>query len=290
LVKQASAQGLSVVRSRLPGLRVFGSLYCCFINVFNDPTKGMYAPPDGPSPMADVRVRKALNKAINRDDLNKAFFGGKGEPMYANHLHPSRPGWNAEYERRFPEAYGYDVNAARALLAEAGYTASNPMEAYISLQEAAGIAGSNDISEAIGQYWTAIGVKVLYEQGDAAARTVLRRERKQTNHFGLTGTAAAPLIGLVWNSTSGGRNSNFSGAQDVDLENVVKRLYDTIETEKQEPLFRQAGEIVFAKYLSVPLFWLRAEAVVNPKIVADYSFSGTISGTWTHTEYIKAAK
>ena len=133
-------------------------------------------------------------------------------------------------------------------------------------------------------------VRVGLCQPDPGQLTALGRQRRWTNHIGITGTGAAPLIGLVWNSTSGGRNNNFSGAQDPDLEGVVKQLYDTVELEKQDPLFRKAGDIVFDKYLSLPLFWLRAQATVNPRIVDDYVFPGTISGTWTHVENIKAAK
>jgi len=42
--------------------------------------------------------------------------------------------------------------------------------------------------------------------------------------------------------------------------------------------------------MDVPLFWLPAEATVNPNIIADWTFPGSISGTWTHTHLIKAAR
>ena len=290
LLPQAEKPGFKTLNSRLPGLRTFFTFLCCFMKEFNDYTQGMYVPPEGPTPMMDVRVRKALNKAVNRDQLNKAFFGGKGEPMIVNHMHPSRPGWNPDWEKRFPEAYGYDPEAAKRILAEAGYGPSKPLNAGISLRPAAGVSGADDVSEALGTFWKNIGVNVAFDQTDPAQLTPLGRQRKFMNHASITGTAAAPLIGLVWNSTSGGRNSNFSGAQDVELEAVTKQLYETVDPPKQDPLFRKAGEVVFEKYLSIPLFWLRAQASVNQNIVADYVFPGTISGTWTHVEYIKAAR
>lgn len=289
LLQQAEKQGMKTVGSQLPGLRVFFGFLCCFLNDYQDETKGMYQP-EGQTPMMDVRVRKALNKAVDRDALNKAFFGGKGERMLANHMHPTRPGWNPDYEKRWPEAYGYDQNAAKSILAEAGYGPSKPLSVGIVLRPAAGIAGSDDISEAVATQWKAIGVNVAFDQPDPAQLSPLGRQRHWLNHAGITGTGAAPLIGMVWNSTSGGRNNNFSGAQDPELEAVVKQLYNTVELEKQDPLFRKAGDIVFEKYLSLPLFWLKPEATVNPKIVSDYTFPGTISGTWTHVETIKTAR
>jgi hypothetical protein len=39
----------------------------------------------------------------------------------------------------------------------------------------------------------------------------------------------------------------------------------------------------------IPLFWLFVEATVNPRFIADYTFPGTITGFFTHLEYIKLA-
>jgi hypothetical protein len=37
----------------------------------------------------------------------------------------------------------------------------------------------------------------------------------------------------------------------------------------------------------MPMFWLFAEAAVNPKYVAEYVFPGVITGFFTHLEYVK---
>ncbi len=290
LLKQTESQGFKVVRGRVPGFRTFLSMYCCFPADPKDLSKGMLMPPGGPSPLMDARVRRALNKAINRDDLNKAFFGGKGERMVVNHMHPTRPGWNPDWERRYQEAYGYDPAKARALLTEAGYGPNNPASVNFLTNPAAGVAGTGDIVEAIAGFWRTVGVNANLETIDAAQLQVGRRERRYTNQVALTGTSAAPIIGLVWNSTSGGRNPNFPGAMSIELEMVVRQIYDTVDTKKQEELFRTAGELVFEQYLSIPLFWLPSEALVNPKFVEDYLFPGSISGTWSHIYNIKAAR
>ena len=52
-------------------------------------------------------------------------------------------------------------------------------------------------------------------------------------------------------------------------------------------LFRSKA---FANFQSVPLLWLDTKIAVNPKFVADYQFPGSISGSWTHLETIKAAR
>ena len=41
--------------------------------------------------------------------------------------------------------------------------------------------------------------------------------------------------------------------------------------------------------LPMSLFWLYAEAAVNPRYIAEYVFPGVITGYFTHLEYVKLA-
>lgn len=68
------------------------------------------------APLNDVRVRKALCYAINRDDINKVLMAGLGEPTSA--IFPSSF-WATDPETA--HFYKQDIQKARALLAEAGY-------------------------------------------------------------------------------------------------------------------------------------------------------------------------
>ena len=67
----------------------------------------------GPAPLADKRVRQALNHAIDFDAINEGFFLGRARRM--SHV------FNPPFEHGGVEAYGYDPDRARALLTEAGY-------------------------------------------------------------------------------------------------------------------------------------------------------------------------
>jgi peptide/nickel transport system substrate-binding protein len=71
---------------------------------------------DGVNPMADVRVRRAMSMAINRDAIKQIVMRGQSEPagMIAP---PFVNGWTAEMDG----ASKTDLAAAKALMTEAGY-------------------------------------------------------------------------------------------------------------------------------------------------------------------------
>lgn len=67
------------------------------------------------SPLADVRVRRALNYAVNKQVIIDVMFGGAIEPA-SQIAHPQAFGFNPTLT-----PYPYDPDRARDLLAEAGY-------------------------------------------------------------------------------------------------------------------------------------------------------------------------
>ena len=66
-------------------------------------------------PLADVRVRRALNHAVNKQAIIDSIFSGVGNPASQGAV-PSAFGYNKDIA-----AYEYDPDRAKALLAEAGY-------------------------------------------------------------------------------------------------------------------------------------------------------------------------
>ncbi|MDJ1006992.1 MAG: ABC transporter substrate-binding protein [Paracoccaceae bacterium] len=71
---------------------------------------------DGANPLADVRVRKAMSMAINRDAIQQVVMRGQSQPagMIAP---PFVNGWTAQMDGESST----DIEAAKALMAEAGY-------------------------------------------------------------------------------------------------------------------------------------------------------------------------
>jgi ABC-type transport system substrate-binding protein len=92
------------------------------------------------------------------------------------------------------------------------------------------------------------------------------------------------MIGYHW-----GGGPRGSGIEDPELDAAVNQITNTLNPKDQDALWRKVATVTFEKHLAMPLYWLPAEIVVDPKIVGDYVFPGSISGTWTHMQNIKAA-
>ena len=75
------------------------------------------------APFADVRVRRAMNMAINQQEIVDLFYGGHAELM----AHPQHPGFGEYFQplEEMPQSvkdlFAYKPEEAKRLLAEAGY-------------------------------------------------------------------------------------------------------------------------------------------------------------------------
>lgn len=274
---QAKDEGMKLAKGNVPGFRTFFNFQGSWWNTHGDPESGRKFPD---SPLLDQKVRQALSKAINRDALNTAFFGGEADIMVNNHFHQTRLGWNPAWETRFPAQYGYDPAAARALLAEAGYGPNNPLETNIHSINLTTYAGSLDMIEAIQGFYREIGIKADLVVMDGASRNATARAHEFDNHISLVSTASDIfLAGRVYMSSSHPTSGNY---QDPRINTLRLEAANTLVASVQDAALKQMGELAFSLNASIPLYWLPIKMAYNPDVVSDYIFAGNISGSWTH--------
>ncbi len=133
-----------------------------------------------------------------------------------------------------------------------------------------------------------MGVQPEMPQIDAGEITQRQRQMAFKNDFFISGTSSVEFIGTsaYWTSVLP-RNS---GYEDPTLDGLFLKIRSETDEAKRTELWRQLGDYAFVTHPSINLFWLPAEGLVNPQIVGEYVFPGSITGTWTHVEYIKTAK
>ncbi len=288
LKTQAEKQGFKLIAGKVPTTQVYAAFYCCHVKDVKNLDAGWAVP--NPK-MGDVRVRKALSKALNRDALNRTFFRGKGVPLYLASFEPARLGWNPEWEKRFAAEYGYDQAAAKALLADAGYSAANPLViSMVYPSEVRGGLGGEDLTDAIGNMWRAIGVNVQNFQSDPGSRKSQTDALKLGDHVVVGATASDQ-----WTSATS-HGSTTPGAlrgREVELpaaDALLGQIRTTLDDKKLDDLWRQVGNAYFEGARNAPLFTVPPDVAVNPSIVADWTFPGSMTGYWTHVFSIKAVR
>lgn len=147
----------------------------------------------------DVRVRRALSMGMDRSEINEAIFFGLGREA-SNSVLPSSPLYKDAYGEAWIE---YDVDAANALLDEAGFDKRDdsgtrlmpdgrPFE--IIVETAGELSQETDILQLITDHWKDIGVKLFVKpsQRDILRGRVSNGETVMSTWQGLNRGLATP--------------------------------------------------------------------------------------------------
>ncbi|MET0312335.1 MAG: ABC transporter substrate-binding protein [Burkholderiaceae bacterium] len=105
----------------------------------------------GKNPLKDVRVRKALYQAIDINSIQRVTMRGLAAPT-GTVIAPQVNGWTKKADERWP----FDQEAARKLLAEAGYPQGFEVDFACSNNR---YINDEEICQAVTAMWARIGVK-----------------------------------------------------------------------------------------------------------------------------------
>lgn len=154
---------------------------------YNFPTSngyGAYLNLKNPA-LADVRVRQALNHAIDRTAITTGLLDGEADPAWQL-LGPDQLGFDPALEERYP----YDPDKARQLLAEAGYPDGLTLEPAL-LQSG---TPNSTIGQAMQQMLAEVGVTVPFQEVDARQFYAMMGDGNWALTFGSLGAYPDPGI------------------------------------------------------------------------------------------------
>jgi len=109
-------------------------------------------------PFTDVRVRRALNMAVNKQEIVDKFYGGEAA-LFTFPMHPEYLGYHRplnEQPASVQELFKYDPAKARKLLAEAGY----PNGFAFKMQICSCNVESMELMPLVAAYLEGVGVKM----------------------------------------------------------------------------------------------------------------------------------
>ena len=269
-----------IVESELPSIQVafvMGGIFSP-LSPYHDPS----------DPHLDVRVREAINRAINRDEINEELFSGFGSPHPVWGFHPSLPGWNPRWSEEFDERYSFDPDRARELIKESGHE-GYPLKMIIT--QLSGVPEMIPMAEAALTYLGDIGIDVEAEEMEWA------RFRADFYRPGKTHGTIAPIRGTMRPAEVTLRFYNRSGPEgfqrivpDPKLDELYVEAITAVNPEVKANALRQAGDIKFDLYAEVPIIWLPSQIAINPNEVGEFIWPGNINTAITHMEYITTAQ
>jgi peptide/nickel transport system substrate-binding protein len=222
-------------------------------------------------PISDVRVREALSLAINRSEIANSFFNGLAEPGGVLWTAPSSWGYDPSWVKE--RYFAYDPDAAKALLAEAGYPDkfANP---EITLYSHMSTAWLPDLNLIISGYWEAIGVQTKVVPIDMGQL----RGMMYTDPYPeeLKGTVAIwPMptmqVSIPFLMSAIHSKGNWRLLQDANWDALHASISQSPDPDEQIRLFRETVEYMLGQYI--------APGIVN--IYSYYAVSHVI-GDWQY--------
>ena len=218
---------------------------------------------DEKSPWHDVRVRQAVNFAIDREGMSKTLFLG-----YCKVTDNAVVPYTFEYYWQPPAAV-YDPEKAKKLMAEAGHAGgfdAGLMYCDSSYANMAEVSVNN---------LAAIGIKVKLQPIERAAFFAGYSAKKYTRGIvqgasGAFGNAATRMASFV---VKGGAYA-YGSYPDIDA--LYPQQADELDPHKRAEILQKMQQMVYEKAIYAPIWQLGFLNGSGPKV--DHSSFGTIPG------------
>jgi ABC-type transport system substrate-binding protein len=293
LTDELVAKGYKLVRSRGIAQQTiisFGGLYFGT----EDPATKRYTEHGGTTgkldlkvPWTNIKVRQAMNKGINREELLRVLYKGRATYTYVHGFYHDLPGWDPTWATRFEGMYGYDPKAAKRLLAEAGYP--NGFKAKAWLYPFAGAPELIPLLESVAIQLREVGIELELEEADLVAVVQPKLRERRANWY----LRASPPSKKAVESQIAAFNAGKGQPHMFETDEIYKMWEDLLQIGDpvaRDAQLRKIGNYKFEQFETIPLFNVFIEVVVDPKIVEDWAFSGWDGGDLGHTWLIKACK
>ena len=182
------------------------------------------------NPLSDVRVRQALNYAVNRDALIALVTFGTGKPM-KSFMSSSTPLFDASQK-----GYAFDPAKAKSLLDAAGF--KNGID--VTAMATSGSADDQALLTALQQMWGAVGVRLKIEQLDAATKTARYRANDFQMRTGAwTDDIADPSEITGYYAVYGDTEAAHTGFKSDAIEKLFVQSQQETSKVKRAGLYRQ---------------------------------------------------
>ncbi len=221
------------------------------------------------APFDDVRVRQAIMKAINVEEV---FVGGHESVGWITNMPITHGifGYDESFERE-----PFDLEGAKALLAEAGYpdgfhcVLKVKQDSYYSTPAQVCVENLRKLG---------LDCEILIEESGTFDSEVSTNYDFDLAYFmssALYPDADAIVTRTLYSESADKPNSNFSGCKDPELDELILKAKYSLDDEERKELYRQIAQINKEKAHIVPLVTSTNTVGVRSNVVGAYPHSSS---------------
>ncbi|KKK36397.1 peptide ABC transporter substrate-binding protein [Mesobacillus campisalis] len=215
-------------------------------------------------PLNNIKVRQAINHAIDKKGIADAFFYGLAEPV--KNMLPSES-WAYNHEI---EDYEYNLDKAKSLLAEAGYPNGFELEFAVTSNSRIYMQQPTKMVEAMKASLEKIGVNVKIVSYEWAAYIdQLRNGEHSIGLIGWVGDNGDPdnflYSMLSKNNAVKGAAQNHTFYVNDEVSDLLMKAKSVMDEQERTEIYKQVQKLVHEDAPSVPLV-----EVKEPVVTADY--------------------
>jgi peptide/nickel transport system substrate-binding protein len=223
-----------------------------YLGFDQDRNELLYSDVKGKNPFKDKRVRLALYQSIDVNALKTSVMRGLSSPTGVALPDALGAGVPAAQEKRHP----YDPNAAKKLLAEAGYpngfgfTFTCPNDRYINDEK---------LCVAIAAMWAKIGINAKVETMTKSKFFPKVQSHDSSAHLAGWGGASSDAIFILKpvmhsrDEKSGGGESNYGRAKNDALDALVDKIEGEMNLPERQKMINKAVQIIHDDVHVIPL-------------------------------------
>lgn len=191
-------------------------------------------------PFDDVRVRQALNYALDRRHIAQSVMSNS--VVLANGvLPPGFPGYNPNLR-----GYEYDPAKAKTLFAESRYGNSAFPDVTLTIPGSFGQPLSGEVYAMVTMWHDVLGINIKVERTPFETfLQELRRERLQMSHLGWIADYPDPenFLDNLFHSGSG---NNHTAYHNIELDSLLEMARVARDEQARMELYHRAEEIIVA--------------------------------------------
>lgn len=182
-------------------------------------------------PFSDVRVRRAMNYAVDMESIVKTILEGMAI-LLPGPLVPAAFGYNEELK-----LYGYDANIAKELLKEAGY--ENGFEVELDTDK-----DMREIAEAVSSQLAKVGVKAKVRMWEWGVLRPQLEAQKRSLFMASWGNASLDPVGILIPTLKTEGRGNFTGYSNPKVDELLDKASTGMNLQERKDYFQEAQKLI----------------------------------------------